>query len=104
MLRNLIRVLGPDAACRALRNVGQVIERGGYLFIVGHVLQDSRLAPAEAVYLNLAFLSVYEDGAAATAGASVAPGWRKPASPTSTCATAPAPAEQALLVRARARA
>jgi len=66
VLRNLIQVLGPDAACRVLRNVGQVIERGGRLFIVGHVLQDSRLAPSEAVYLNLAFLSVYDDGQAHT--------------------------------------
>ena len=66
VLRNLIQVLGPDAARRVLRNVGQVIERGGYLFIVGHVLQDSRLAPSEAVYLNLAFLSVYDDGQAHT--------------------------------------
>jgi SAM-dependent methyltransferase len=59
VLRNLIQVLGPDAARRALRNVGQVIDQGGWLFIVG-------LAPAEAVYLNLAFLSVYDEGQAYT--------------------------------------
>ena len=28
VLRNLIQVLGPDAARRALRNVGQVIAKG----------------------------------------------------------------------------
>ncbi len=44
VLRNLIQVQGPDAALRALRNVGQVIDHGGWLFIVGHVLQDNRLA------------------------------------------------------------
>jgi SAM-dependent methyltransferase len=66
VLRNLIQVLGPDAARRALRNVGQVIDHGGWLFIVGHVLEDSRLAPPEAVYLNLAFLSVYDEGQAYT--------------------------------------
>jgi hypothetical protein len=45
---------------------GTVIDRGDWLFIVGHFLQDNRLAPAEAVYLNLAFLSVYDDGQAYT--------------------------------------
>jgi 2-hydroxy-4-(methylsulfanyl)butanoate S-methyltransferase len=66
VLRNLIQVLGPGTARRALRNVGQVIDHGGWLFIVGHVLDDTRLAPAEAVYLNLAFLSVYDEGQAYT--------------------------------------
>jgi hypothetical protein len=66
VLRNLIQVLGPDAARRALRNVGQVIDHGGWLFIVGHVLHDNRLAPSEAVYLNLVFISVYDEGQAYT--------------------------------------
>jgi hypothetical protein len=66
VLRNLIQVLGPDAARRALQNVGAAIGRGGALFIVGHVLKDSRLAPAAAVGLNLAFLSIYDEGQAYT--------------------------------------
>lgn len=66
VLRNLLQVLGPDAARRALRNVGTAIDRGGALFIVGHVLEDSRLAPAAAVGLNLAFLSIYDEGQAHT--------------------------------------
>ena len=68
VLRNLIQVLGSNAARRALRNVGQMIEPGGWLFIVGYVLEDSRLAPAEAVCLNLAFLSLYNEGQAYTEG------------------------------------
>jgi hypothetical protein len=66
VLRNLIQVLGPDDARRALRNVGEAIDRGGALFIVGHVLEDSRLAPAAAVGMNLAFLSIYDEGQAYT--------------------------------------
>jgi len=66
VLRNLIQVLGPDAARRALQNVGAAIERGGALFVVGHVLEDTRLAPAAAVGLNLAFLSIYDEGQAHT--------------------------------------
>ena len=66
VLRNLIQVLGPDAASRALQNVGAAIDRDGALFIIGHILEDSRLAPAAAVGLNLAFLSIYDEGQAYT--------------------------------------
>jgi hypothetical protein len=66
VLRNLIQVLRPEAARRALQNVGEVIDQGGSLFIVGHVLEDSRLSPAAAVYQNLVFLSVYDEGQAYT--------------------------------------
>ena len=66
VLRSLVQVLGPHAARRALRNVGEAIERGGWLFVVGHILEDSRLAPAAAVCQNLAFISVYDEGQAYT--------------------------------------
>ena len=65
-LRNLVQVLGPDDAHRALRNVGEAIEPGGTLLIAGHVLEDSRLAPAPALGMNLAFLSIYDEGQAYT--------------------------------------
>jgi hypothetical protein len=38
----------------------------GALFIVGHVLEDSRLSPAAAVGINLVFLSIYDEGQAYT--------------------------------------
>ncbi|HEY4858022.1 MAG TPA: methyltransferase [Xanthobacteraceae bacterium] len=66
VLRNLIQVLGPDQARNALRNVGAAVEPGGSLIIVGHVLEDNRLAPAPAVRLNLAFVSIYDAGQAYT--------------------------------------
>ncbi len=44
VLRNLIQVLGADQARAALRHVGEAIEPDGFLFIVGHVLEDSRVA------------------------------------------------------------
>jgi 2-hydroxy-4-(methylsulfanyl)butanoate S-methyltransferase len=66
VLRNLIQVLGRDDAGRTLQNVGGAIDPGGALFIVGHVLEDSRLAPAAAVAMNLAFLSIYDEGQAYT--------------------------------------
>jgi 2-hydroxy-4-(methylsulfanyl)butanoate S-methyltransferase len=68
VVRNLIQVLGPDQARRALRHVGDMLEPGGLLLVVGHVLQDSRLAPWEAVGMNLAFVSIYDEGQAYTEG------------------------------------
>jgi len=66
VLRNLIQVLGPDSARRALRSVGEAMRADGALFIVGHLLEDSRLSPAAAVGINLVFLSIYDEGQAYT--------------------------------------
>jgi O-methyltransferase/methyltransferase family protein len=63
-LRNLIQVLGPEEARRALANVGEAVAPGGMLLIIGHVVDDSGSAPAEAVGMNLAFLSIYDEGQA----------------------------------------
>jgi cyclopropane fatty-acyl-phospholipid synthase-like methyltransferase len=63
-LRNLIQVLGPEQARRALANVGRAVAPGGLLLIIGHVIDDSGSAPAEAVGMNLAFLSIYDEGQA----------------------------------------
>jgi cyclopropane fatty-acyl-phospholipid synthase-like methyltransferase len=59
---NLLQVLPQDQARRALSNVGSSIESGGSLYTVGHVLEDSRLAPAVAVGVNLVFLAIYDGG------------------------------------------
>lgn len=66
VMRSLVQVLGREQAGRALRNVAAAMEPGAELFIAGHVLEDSRLAPAAAVGLNLAFLSIYDEGQAYT--------------------------------------
>jgi 2-hydroxy-4-(methylsulfanyl)butanoate S-methyltransferase len=66
VLRFLIQVLAPDQARAALGNVGKAMEPDATLFIVGQVLEDSRLKPAAAVGLNLAFVSIYDDGQAYT--------------------------------------
>ncbi len=67
-LRNLIQVLAPDQARRLLRNLGKAMEPGGTILILGHVLEESRLSPAQAVGLNLTFLSIYDEGQAYTEG------------------------------------
>jgi SAM-dependent methyltransferase len=63
-MRNLLQVLGPDDARRAIAHVGEVLAAGGLLLIIGHVVDDSGTAPAEAVGMNLAFLSIYDEGQA----------------------------------------
>jgi hypothetical protein len=68
VLRNLVQVLSPDQARRALSNVGASMEPGGAIYIVGYVLEDSRLAPANAIGINLVFLSVYDGGQSYTEG------------------------------------
>jgi SAM-dependent methyltransferase len=65
-LRNLVQVLGPVDARRAIGNIGQAVAPGGLLVIIGHLLDDGRTAPAEAVGMNLAFLSIYDEGQAHT--------------------------------------
>lgn len=67
-MRNFLQVLSRDAAPAALGNLGQAIASGGMIFIVGQVLDDTRLAPRPVVAFNLAFPNVYRDGEAYSAG------------------------------------
>ncbi|MHA1568261.1 MAG: methyltransferase, partial [Alphaproteobacteria bacterium] len=62
VLRNFLQVLGPEKARAALINVGKVMEPGGSVFIIGRVLDDSRLTPADTAGMNLVFLNIYEGG------------------------------------------
>jgi SAM-dependent methyltransferase len=66
VLLRLIQVLSPDQARRVLRNVSQIVEPGGVLYIVGQVLDNSRLSPPETVAGNLFFLNVFDEGQAYT--------------------------------------
>lgn len=66
VLFRLLQVLSPDQARHVLRNVSQVIELGGVIYIVGQVLDNSRLSPPETVAGNLFFLNVFDEGQAYT--------------------------------------
>ena len=66
VLRNFIQVLSPDQARRALKNVSQVIEAGGAIYILGQVIDNSRISPLETVGANLFFLNAYDEGQAYT--------------------------------------
>lgn len=66
VLSSFIQVLTPDEARSALANVSKVMEPGGDIYILGRVLDDSRLSPAETVGFNLVFINIYDGGQAYT--------------------------------------
>ncbi len=63
---NFIQVMDQDQARTALKNVIKVVEPGGDLYIVGRVLDDSRLSPSSALNANLFFANIYDGGQAYT--------------------------------------
>jgi ubiquinone/menaquinone biosynthesis C-methylase UbiE len=60
VLRAFIQVLWPDDAHHALKNVSTVINPGGAIYILGHILDNSRVSPIEEVGHNLACVNAYE--------------------------------------------
>ncbi len=62
VLRNVIQVLSAEQARRVIRNVGEALESGGTIAILGIMVDDSRLTPPRAAAFNLVFLNVYDDG------------------------------------------
>lgn len=62
ILRALIQVLPPKDAQKALMNISQVMEPGSSIYIVGSVLDDTRLSPIASIAFGLVFLNVYDDG------------------------------------------
>ena len=66
VLKAFTQTLSPNGIRRALGNVSNVIEPGGTVCILAHILDDSRLSPSETAVFNLVFLNIYEDGQAYT--------------------------------------
>ena len=68
IMKRFIQVLNPDQARRALANVHRITEPGGTVYILGAVLDDSRLSPTETVASSLNFLNIYDGGQSYTEG------------------------------------
>jgi 2-hydroxy-4-(methylsulfanyl)butanoate S-methyltransferase len=68
ILRGLLIVLTPDQARRAVQNVSRGLEPGGTVFIVGWILDDSRVSPPEIVAYNLHFINSLDEGQLYTEG------------------------------------
>ena len=68
VLKSVLQVLSAQDARRAIQNVYDVLNPGGKLFIIGQVLDDSRLSPLDAVGFNLAFINFFDSGESYTDG------------------------------------
>ena len=67
LLRSLVQVLGPGDAERAIANAAAALRAGGSIYICGSgILDDDRLSPAAATYLNVTFMNIYRSGASYT--------------------------------------
>jgi hypothetical protein len=66
VLRHVLQTLSADHAPSVLANLGSAIEPGGRVHILGFILEDSRLTPAEALNFDIVFLNIYEHGACYT--------------------------------------
>ena len=66
VLRAVIQVLPQDQGRRALKNLSQVIQPGGEIYIIGHILDNTRISPLHEVGMNMVFLNEYDEGACYT--------------------------------------
>lgn len=66
VLRSVLQVLSAEEAIKVVQHVAASLNDGGELFVVGRMLDDSRLSPLDAVAVNVMFLNVYDHGKAYT--------------------------------------
>ncbi len=66
VLRALIQVMKPEHAKKILKSVFQALEPGGHIYILGCILDNTRLSPKVSMAFSLVFLNVYEEGGAYT--------------------------------------
>ena len=62
----MIQALSADQVDRFVKNVARVIEPGGVIYVLGDVLDDSRLTSKAMLGANLNYLNVYDGGQAYT--------------------------------------
>ena len=66
ILSSVIQLLSVEEAQRLLKNIAGVLNPGGALYIIGWVLDDSRIAPREAARANLLLITACVNGQAYT--------------------------------------
>jgi len=66
VLRALIQTLAPNEVKSVLKNIGKAMESGGFIYILGYVVDDTRMWPKACVDWNLHFFNIYDDGQAFT--------------------------------------
>src|SRR6516165_4622239 len=60
ILRALLQVLSSEDARLAVKNVAAAINPGGRIYIIGQILDDSRISPPGAVGFNLSLISQFD--------------------------------------------
>ncbi|MCG3216173.1 MAG: methyltransferase [Candidatus Heimdallarchaeota archaeon] len=60
VLRAFIQVLSPIDVFHSLKNVYSIIKPGGMLYILGHILDDTRISPLEEVWHKLSSINYYD--------------------------------------------
>jgi hypothetical protein len=67
IMRALVQVLSPSDAARAIANAAASLRSSGMIYIVGAgILDNSRLSPRQAVFMNVTFMNLYRAGASYT--------------------------------------
>jgi cyclopropane fatty-acyl-phospholipid synthase-like methyltransferase len=62
VLRGLLQVLSSEDARLAVKHIGAALKPGGKIYIIGQVLDDSRISPPEPVGFNLNFINAFDSG------------------------------------------
>ena len=62
ILKFFIQVLSQHEAHQSMMNVGRALNAGGAIYIIGQILDDSRLSPLPAVTGNIFFLNAFDGG------------------------------------------
>jgi hypothetical protein len=68
VLRGVLVVLPPPAARCVLQNVHHALAPGGAIYVVGWILDDSRVSPPELATYNLQFSTALDEGGIYTEG------------------------------------
>jgi len=66
VLRGIIQVMSPEHAKKVLKNISKAMEPGGYIYIIGCILDNTHLSPPASIAFSLVFLNVYDEGGAYT--------------------------------------
>jgi len=68
VVAKVLQVLSPEDARLAVKNIVAALNPGGKIFVIGQILDDSRLSPLEAVGFNLSFINIFDSGESYTEG------------------------------------
>ncbi len=66
VLTSFVQVLSPEDAVRALRRIRGIVVPGGSIYILGRVVDNTRVTPSSSVGFSLLTLNLYDDGQAYT--------------------------------------